>query len=186
MIKIKNNIYTIIVIYALIALFLVAFLIYPSFKDIQNDSLIISSNKDKTSLIYAEMSELNDFKKKYESYKPNLEKIDKSFVDSQNPVNFIEFLEKVSSDSGVTSDINLISSQKKIDNDFSISVFQIFTKGDVLDVLNFIEKLEKSPYLVEIQKIMVKKFLKSNINNKEDLESKNNVDVNLLIEVVTK
>ena len=184
-IKVKGKIYKVIIIYVLIALFLVIILIYPSLSGIKENSDTIILNKSRAMFVEAEVSELVNFKSKYESYKPNLEKVDKLFFDPKNPINFVKFLEKISFDSGIISDINLISSQKRGDNEFLITIFQVSIKGNVSNVLEFIEKLERGAYLTEIKKVGIKKVSEDNGKIKEDNDF-NKVEASFLIEVFTE
>jgi|SRR3989344_298940 len=179
----KNKIYIIILIFLLIIFILVFFLILPSLRDIRNFSKEILLNKSKVMLIDEKIKELDSFKINYENYKYNLEKINKLFINSENPIDFVKFLESISLQSGIVSDINLIPSQKKREDNFSIIVFQITVNGNILNVLKFIEKLEKGPYLLEIQKVTVKNSLK-NTSQKESIH--NFVEANFLVEAITE
>ncbi len=182
--KTQNKIYTIVIIFVLIILFLIVFLIYPTLKDIKNGSKEILSNKNRAVLINEEIKELDNFKKNYDDYKPNLEKIDQLFIDSQNPIDFIKFLEGISFDSSIVSGINLVSlaGNETIDS-LPVVLFQISAKGDILNILKFIEKLERGPYLIRIKNLTIKKSAQDNI---KDGNIYNEVDANFSIEVVTK
>lgn len=179
-INFQDKIYLIATIYSVVALLLFIFLIYPTFKEIKKNSNAILSNKNQAVLTEAEMGELDDFKRKYQSYKPKLEVIEKLFVNSKNPIDFVKFLEKISVDYKLVSDINLIPSQNKSEDGFLLSTFQISSKGDISNVLKFIEKLEMGPYLIEVQKVNARKLVK-NTNNKDDLIGENDFDVNFFI-----
>lgn len=179
-----NKIYIIILIFAIIILFLIIFLVYPALKEIENNSKEILSNKDKVVFTDAEFKELDNFIKKHKDYKSDLEKIDKLFIDSKNPVNFIEFLETISYNSNVSSSINLVSSAGDQNiNGLPVAVFQISAKADILNILKLIKKIETGPYLIRIQNLTIKKSEQDNIKG-ENLS--NRVDAIFLIEVATK
>lgn len=170
--------------FALTALILIVFLIYPTLIDIKNGSNEILSDREKVVLIQEEFGELYDFKERYQEYKINLEKIEKMFVDSKNYIDFIRFLEDIAFDSGVETDISLVSDSKdKKNNNSSATFFRISAKGDFLNILKFSEKLETGPYLIKIYNLTIKES-KQSIALVNDLSDK--LDANFLIEVITK
>ncbi len=180
----KNKIYIILITFSLISLALIAFLIYPTFLDIKNNANQILSYKDESVIIEMENKELGDFKKEYKEYGPNFKKIDQLFIDSKDPIDFIKFLEKISSDSGVTADINLADADKNAkDDDLPISKFQVYVKGDFLHVLGFSEKLETGPYLIKVLNLTMEKVVQSSIKEKNVPDT---VDASLLIGVANK
>jgi len=182
--KTKNKIYQIIIIFLLIALFLVVFLIYPTLKDIKNNSKQILSNKGQLLFIDAENMELDNFKQGYKDYEPNLKKIDQLFIDPQNPIDFIKFLEKTASNSNISVEINLIPPQKnKNGDDPPTTFFQIYTKGDFLNILKFSERLEMGYYLIRINSFTIKK---SDQSIGEDKSFSNRVDADFSIETINK
>ena len=152
--------------------------------DIKNASEEISSYKSGAVSIDLQNKELDNFKKNNKEYKPNLEKIDALFVEAKNPIDFIEFLEKIAFDSGVISDINLVPTPKNASTaGVSTAFFQIYAKGGFLNILKFSERLETGPYLAKVSNVTIKKL-------EEKTEKGENVymgaDANFLIEVVAK
>jgi hypothetical protein len=105
--KNKSKIYIILLIFALVSLFLVIFFIWPLFKEIERNSKDLISAKNNIVTLGAQINETENFKNNYGTYKPNLEKIDQLFIDADNPVDFIEFLENTASSSKITSQISL-------------------------------------------------------------------------------
>ena len=113
-VKPKNQIYITLFVFGLIILSLILFFIFPYFQEIKNDSEALLSGKNNLAFLGDQVSEVEKFKNNYESYKPNLEKIDQLYVDPKNPADFFEFLEKTASDCQVKSDISLsVSSSSK-------------------------------------------------------------------------
>ena len=172
--SLENKIYIIITIFILVSLILILFLIYPVLRDIKNGSKEILLNKSKLISINKQNSGLSDFKKKYDNYVYNLEKVDQSFVDSKDPVSFIKFLEKTANDSGINTDIKLdISLLDKGFNNWPVVISNISATGEFLNILKFSEKLDKSPYLLRINNVIIKK-------SSQDLT----VDASFLIEAI--
>ena len=181
--KTKIKIYLLSVIFIIISLALIYFFAYSLFIDIKNSSEKILSDRSRVVTLQKEIKEVDVFKKNYDEYKPNLEKINSLFVDSKNPIEFIKFIEKIASDSSVLVDINLSSSQKGKTTDSNIAVFQVYAKGQFLNILRFAQKLETGPYLTKITNLTAKKTLQDLTNGKGSLSL---VEANFLIEVVTK
>lgn len=155
---------------------MIGFVIYPVLRDIKNSSDEILSNRIKSISINSQNNQLSDFKKKYDTYKYNLEKINKLFVDSKDPINFIKFLEKSANDAGVDMDtkLDVLLPTEELNN-LPIVVSSISVTGEFLNVLSFFEKLDTSPYLIKIKKVTIKKS-----------SQKLMVDSNLIIEAAAK
>jgi len=152
----KQKIYIIILAFFLTAVLLILFFIYPALKEIQKSSKELISEKNNSFIIAKELDEVENFRKKYEKYIPDLEKIDNLFVDSKNPVEFIKFLENTASDTGVRLEI---SSPSFSDNaKFPLMIFRLSSYGDFSGNLSFINKLETGPYLIKIQNLDIGRY----------------------------
>lgn len=152
--KKNNKIYITSLIFTLAAALLIVFFIWPLWQGISKDSKTFVSAKNDIITLGDQVIETENFSKNYESYKPNLEKIDQLFFDPLNPVDFIEFLESAAYGSQITSQISLPSASqgaKKTAQDFII--FQFSSKGTFSGMLNFAKKIETGPYLLEIENL---------------------------------
>ena len=96
---------------------------------------------------------MENFKKNYDAYKPNLKKIDQLFVDPVNPVGFIKFLEDTSSESQITSQISLQPSY--IENSQNFIIFQLSAKGIFPAMVSFLKKVETGQYLIKIENLTI-------------------------------
>ncbi len=181
--KDKTKIYIIIpATFILISLLLIVFLIWPALVEVKesSDELIFQNGRE--NFINDQNRELENFKNSYKNYQPNLEKIDRLFIDPQNPVNFINFLENIASETGVKPDISLASLpalKSKTVVVMPFVSFKISCKGKFLDILKFSDKLESGPYLIEIKNMETKES--------KDTEKNNSVlNTDFLINVFTK
>ena len=167
--KPESKNYIILGIFLLVALSLVIFFIYPIFNGIRKNSQELLAAKGELTLLNNQIKELEDFGKNYNNYKPNLEKIDKLFVDSKNPIDFIQFLEKTASDFGVGIKISLqITPKQKIGSgSWSDIVFQISSVGAFQNLLKFFEKIETNPNLTEIQNLVINRPKETGAENKK-------------------
>lgn len=173
----KIQIYSVLFIIATTLLFI--FLVSPTLADIKYNSDKILSNKSELVFTDRQSRAIEDFRAEYNSYQPNLLKVDQTLVDPKNPVRFVQFLETSSLESGVSLNLNIVNSSKKETiNNLPAIPFNLNMKGDFGDILMFAEKLEKGPYLVKIQNLTM---------NKQLLESSNyQIEAELLIYVATK
>ncbi|MEK7659013.1 MAG: hypothetical protein AAB352_04085 [Patescibacteria group bacterium] len=157
--KSKTKIYIIIpATFILISLLLAVFLIWPAFAEIKKNSDETILQNGRENFIDEQNKEMENFKSNYKSYQPNLEKIDRLFIDPQNPVDFINFLENTTSETGVKSDISLafLPASKSKPVSMPFVSFRISSKGEFLNILKFSNKLELGPYLVEIKNMEIK------------------------------
>lgn len=175
--KVKNKIYITLILFILVTAILIIFLIYPTFKDIQKSSSSILSDRQKTASLYTQSQELINFEKKLPVYQDNLNKLEKVFVDPKNPVSLVKFLEQTSSYLNLAVDINLVEGTKESDKNAQFSNFYINSKGTFLNILNFVEKIENGPYLIQVNKLTID----SEISGESDV-----IEANLLIQVINK
>lgn len=170
--KNKNKKYIILLIFIITIFLLVAFLVFPVMEDIKNGSEEILSNKARAIFMDKEINEIDSFKKNYKDYEPNFRNINNLFIDQKNPINFIDFLEKEASESGVKINIDIFLPEKSEN-----AVFKIYSQGNFLNTLKFLEKVERSPYLVKIKSITMRKLIgEKNLPNL--------IGVDFLLEVV--
>ncbi len=167
--KTKNKIFIISAVFILAALVLVVFFIWPALTDIKKNADDLSSGKNSLYFLEAQVSEIESFKRNYDAYKPNLEKIDSLFVNAKDPVGFIKFIEKTASDNEVDVELSLASkdSTTKSPGTWPLAAFQIACEGDFSNVAGFSEKLEKGPYLVKIQNLTIRTLSKGEAGNEE-------------------
>jgi hypothetical protein len=169
----KKKIYEIIFLFVLVSVALVIFAINPLINDIKASSDEILSDRAQVLFIDDENRELNLFKRDYKDYQTNFAKADQLLVDSKNPINFIKFLEKIASESQITTDINLVP----VSSDISGGVvprmfFKVHARGDFLDMLVFFKKMEMGQYLVTVDTLRMTKFEKEGAQAPADPKNK--------------
>ncbi|MCX6723774.1 MAG: hypothetical protein NT155_01205 [Candidatus Staskawiczbacteria bacterium] len=154
--KIKNISKTskILLAFATVVLILIAFVIWPTLKSIEKNSKDLISAKNSVATLAAQNKETQNFKKDYESYKPNLTKIDQLFVDQADPVNFIEFLEDAANNHQVSLQISLPSGPQ--DSTQQYAIFQIACKGSFSNILDFMKDIETGAYLIDVESASIR------------------------------
>lgn len=166
-----------------VAAVLLVFVIHPIFKGIEKGYEEIALNKNNTLSVSLQNVQLDEFKGKYEEYKPNLEKVTSAFIDEKNPVDFIKFLEAAASESGVSAEISIAQPPKTQVAGNNIVAFQAVVRGDFLDILRFCETLERGHYLAAVKSFFAKK---SALDASEKKSEAGEVEAIFLIEVSAK
>lgn len=120
------------------------------------------------------LKNLENLREKYKTHQQNLEKINNFFVDLSLPIEFMDFLEKsvLNSQSSIK-----ISLTKEIAEPEPALSFNISFSGSFSNLLKLIDKLENSPYLIEITNLNVEKIAQ---------ESSGNIAANLELIVLVK
>jgi hypothetical protein len=152
-----NKLYSIITLFVAIFLLFIFLIIRPLFGSIKNNAGRLLSMKNEILLIDQENKAIDDFKKKYDGYKPNLDNLGTIFVDSQNPVHFIEFMEKTAKEEAINDlNTNIIASSSNTKDPQKILTFKLSFTSDFSNIVRFTEKMEKGTYLVKINQLEIR------------------------------
>ena len=183
--NIKNKINLSLIFFLILAIFLLAFLIYPLLEDIKNNSKEMISQKKEVLSLENKIKDIEEFRKSYAKIKPNLEQIETLFTNSEAPIDFISFLEKTSQDCQVSIKIAPAAITKEGEAPWPSLSFSITSLGSFPNFLRFLEKLESGPYLTEIQNLSIKRLLDPELKSKEGFEnlSVGDIQANFLIKV---
>jgi len=164
-------------------LLLIVFLIHPLFQDIKKNSKELLSQKEETILLAQKSESLKEIKNTLQNYQSNLQKIEGLFINPELPIEFVNFLEKNASQSSLLFKISsIVKNQEKEDVWPSFSI-QVSTIGPFPNSLRFLEKLENSPYLIEILNLKTERLTEKKLNSTFSL---GDVETNLLLKVYTK
>lgn len=161
----KNKIYLYLAIFLVTSL-IFFFLIIPYFlKKIQEKSEeLVSLEKESVSL-QKEIENLRQLEGIYQYYQPELVKVKEMLIDSEVPVEFINFLEGNAQISQQEIDISLFPQKKTKDEPWPVLSFRVSTSGSPSEFLKFLEKLENSPYLIEIFNLNIQKMAGSDVES---------------------
>ena len=183
--NIKNKINLSLIFFLILAIFLIAFLIYPLLEDIKNNSKEIISQKKEIKVLENKIRDIEEFRKNYAKIRPNLEKIETLFIDSEAPIDFISFLEKTSK--GCQVSIEIVPAAITNEEPWPSLSFSITLTGSFPNFLRFLEKLESGPYLTEIQNLSIKRLQDTELKSKEfESLSLGDIQASFLIKVFTK
>jgi len=177
---IKKEIYIIASAFFLLAVLLAVFFVYPLLKEIRQQSKELTVQRNSKIILESQFSEAEKFRQKYENYQPNLAKIDALFIDSRNPVTFIEFLESLASDSQIELQISTPSPSKE--GQATYENFQLSALGNFSKILKFLRKIEAGSYLIKTQNLNIENFKLDQKSKKQP----NMVTMNFSIKVFSK
>jgi len=177
----KSQIYIISAVFAILIIFLISFFIFPYLEEIKQNSGELVSVKNNLASLGDQVGEVEKFRINYDSYKANLEEIDRLYVDPKNPAGLFEFLEKMAVECQVAMEVSLAENSSLKTNSFV--GFKISSTGEFSKVLKFLEKLETGQYLVEVQDLSISSSEQSGLVKKTSIKQ---VDANFLIRAFTK
>ncbi len=154
MTKNKN---TPLIVLGITAVLLAVFVICPLFFGIKQNSKTFIAQKEILAELEKKSENLKMFQSTYDSYQANLKKTDQLFIDKEEPVEFIKFLEKEADRSKLTIDLMPLT-PKTGDEDVWPSIsFQIDMVGSFPNFLQFLDKIESGPQLVVLSDLSLNK-----------------------------
>jgi len=165
------------------SLLLIVFLIHPLFKDIKKNSEELLSQKQEIILLTQESENLGEIKNALETYQSNLQKMESLFINPELPIEFVNFLEKNASQSLLFLKISSIVKNQQEKDVWSSFSIQVSTIGPFPSSLRFLEKLENSPYLIEVLNFKVERLTEKKLNSTFSL---GDVEATSLLKVYTK
>jgi hypothetical protein len=153
--KPKNKIILSVSIMIVLATAFIIFLVYPLFLELEKYSENILLQKEKLADLDVKAGSLENFKTIKSQIEPNLKKAESLFIDKDLPLGFINFLEKTSRDYQLSLGLSSSPLNNPQNGTWPFFVFQITNSGAFSNFLKFLEKLENSNYLIEIQSLGV-------------------------------
>jgi len=183
----KNKINLSLVTFSIFIICSIIFIIYPLFSEIKKNSEDLIIQKSAIVSLEAKVENLEESQTLWLKIKPNLEKIDKLFINSEVPVEFIDFLEMASQDCDTPIKLFPSLPREAKGELWPFLTFQITLDNSFPKVLKFIEKLENSPYLIEIQNLNIRKLTEGELKSEEyEKFSLGGVKTSLSIKVYAK
>jgi len=159
----QKNIYLLFAASLMAVSLMAGFVVYPVFSDVRDISKSILSDKGREIFVERQNRELEGFKADYGEYKSELDRLSGFFADAQNPISFIEFLETSAQNANIDVSLNLPAPAKKEAGFRAESMaLQIFAKGDFADMMAFARSLERGPYFIQINRVVMDGVLQEN------------------------
>ena len=176
----KKKTYIFLIGFIVLNLALIALLIYPVFSEIEEISDNLVSQREEMSLLQSKVETLKEFEIEFKNMEPDLNKINALFINTDLPLDFIDFLEETASESGILMEIvsSSFSNKSKVDFWPSIS-FQMSYIGSLTECSGFLERIETSPYIIRIENLKVRQM--SKIESKVEEVPFGDLKVNLIL-----
>ncbi|MEA3344145.1 MAG: hypothetical protein U9Q16_00455 [Patescibacteria group bacterium] len=144
------------IIILILAIFMASFL----FARIKKNSEEFIDIRAKIHLSEKQIGKFQEHKDNYEKLTPNLEKIDKLFVNTDVPLNLIKFFEEMAEDTELSIEISPFVPKQYETDVWNFVGFKMFLTGSLSGFSKFLEKTEAAPYLIEIQNLKIRNITK--------------------------
>lgn len=165
------------IIFGIIALLLGVFAVRPLFLSIKQGSEEIVSQKKLLAEFETKSENLKDFRDSYDFYQMKLAKMEDLFVDKEEPIGFIEFLEKEAAKAKLSIDITPLTPKETDEAVWPSVNFRLSLEGSFAGFLKLLNKIESSPYLVNLSDFNFRKTAQ---------DSNGDVSTSFLIEAYAK
>jgi len=142
---------------AIILLFL--FLVYlPWAAQIKKSAEDLIFQKEAFFSLKESQEALEKLRKDFINLKPEVEKIEDLFLESENPVEFLNYLEETALSSGILIQTSALSFGGKNNGAFPYLSLQVSFKSRFFNFSKFLDRLENSSFMLEIQNLNVRKI----------------------------
>lgn len=149
----------------IVILVFVTLLIYPKVLQIKKESENLVFQKNRLTGLEARIKNLKEFQTTYKTYRLDFERISQLFINSAEPIGFIEFLEREAAASRLPIEITPFSPQELMPGEYWPSMnFRLAITCPFPNFLEFLEKLESSPYLIEILNLDIRRLTEKGLD----------------------
>lgn len=132
-----------------ITFLIIVFLIYPLFQEIKKESEELLLVTREQSLFAQRKEDIKRIRGILQEHKGDFEKMESLFINAEEPLSFINFLEEQALSSGVSFKISSLGLEKK-ETPWPSFYLKIETTGPFTNFLRFLERIESAPYLIKI------------------------------------
>ena len=162
----KRKIYVTTICFLVIFVLAVIFGILPLMTEIKKSSENLVFQRRVLDLFQQQLMNLEDFQENYSFYQSTLERIEKSFVVPEAPIDFIEFLEREAQKAGLEFEIYPLALPLAETDLWKSSGLRVMTAGPFSSCSRFLERLEQSPYLLEIFQLNIERIGEEGLGKK--------------------
>lgn len=129
----------------------IIFVITPGINGIKKIGEDIMQQRIDVENKYKKGQKLNKLTENLKIIEPQIEKMDRMFIDQNDALKFITSLEEMAEKSNVKQKINLMTAQKVPFHSYQKMPLQLSIGGNFIDEINYILNLENSDYLINIK-----------------------------------
>lgn len=178
------------IIFIIIANILTLCMVLSLLNSIEKDAQLLAIQKKELFRIEKRAENSEKLEKKYQDYNLELKKIDNLFAKKSTPIEFIEFLEQTAESCSLLIEISSLSFQEykepkkeepAILYPWDFFNIKINTEGDFNNSFVFLQKVENSPYLMEIENLNIRKQEKEKQDIEEDIIDFISADLSLKV-----
>jgi Tfp pilus assembly protein PilO len=178
----RNKIFAALLVFSVLFLAITAIIIGPLVYDIENIGLKINKLNQDISVLDERIAKAKEFRVFRSQNESEFAKLEKTLVNAEMPLDFINFLEDVSRDCQVNSSISTAAISKTEKDSLPSINFQIVLTGTFSSAAKFLKKIESGPYLAEIGSMAIKKEEDAeSIGEKEMGQKKVKMDISIKV-----
>jgi len=138
----------------IIAIFCLIFLIVlPTIKEIKSISEDIEAQREDLEKKYIAGQDSKQLAENLEKIKPQLDLINKIFINKNRELEFITSLENEANKNRINQKINLNAPEEVINQPFQKNVLQLSSEGSFIDLLQYLMNLEYLNYYINIKSL---------------------------------
>ncbi len=130
-------------------------LMLPFLDKIETNSKGIVDTQKESSRLVMQTVELTKFENSLDQYQSDLDKINSIFIDGDTPLEFIQLLEITALESNARLEISSIVTPAIKTEEWMTLTFNVVLDGSFNDLMRFLEKLEFSNYLIQIEDLVI-------------------------------
>ncbi|KKQ96038.1 MAG: hypothetical protein UT22_C0043G0008, partial [Parcubacteria group bacterium GW2011_GWC2_39_11] len=146
---------------------LIVFIIFFPARIIIEDINELSSLRKTLFSLEEQEDNFNNLNKGYRINLETIKGIDDSFINSEEPVDILTFIEDLSEELKLSTRITPTVPQKSKSDAWPSMIFRLSCKGESEKLIAFLEKLENSKHLMEVTDINLKKAKVSSVPGQE-------------------
>ena len=120
-------------------------------------------NKRQLIQLEKEQERIRDLETVAKEVRKNWDRIDKLFVDSDVPLEFVRFIENLANQNNLNAEISSVREHETKQGQIQLS-FVVNLEGNFIDMTTFLVQLENAPYLIEIEQFQIEANTKQNMN----------------------
>lgn len=184
----KKKLILISLIFGGVIIILLFIVLVPLRKRVEKKAGEYALTKKDLEMIESRHKELEKAKQDYGEVKKGLDLIGEAFVDEEAPLPLLESLEDGASESGLSISISPYNLKATEEESFWKTIgLQLSLKGSFSGFFAFLDKIENSSYLIEIQSLGVNKVSEENLKRKGNQGlSAGDIGGDIIIKVLTK
>jgi Tfp pilus assembly protein PilO len=150
-------------IFLLFTAFFLAFVFFPNFKKITLSQGEIFQTLKEIQSLQAKVQKLPEYKQVEGKIISESEKIEKILINSEIPIEFLQYLESTAKDCKVNLKILSLQREKLLQDNLQALTIQISVNGKFPDIFCFLKQIENSNYLVQITNLNITKLEKEKV-----------------------